>query len=382
MNILGLVVELYSDYAREVTITFCALIIICGVILIRPAGPRAQLVPSLSVSAGIFFTFLGLAISLVAVSNEGIDGAFNALLGGLSTAFWTSVVGMGFSMLSKFILAGRNIKSPLRNIQSEMASVRREISGLGEDISQHLTASITGAISDYSEAISSKMKESGEKVADLNTVYESALLRLSSGVEDLLVKVEGLIDPTTGVVGATQNLCHETESLLVKNAELLKIQKSWAEDIEASMASVAILAPEAKGVFEAVDTLGKSYLDCKENVGQVMEDNQVQFGANVSKITDEAINRMVGIESAQHERIVAHLESIDKVVSESFDVVSNTYGEGMVILAQKKLGVIAEIIEQLERARDSFNPVAGSEQSSNLSESRAVEESLVAEAGE
>ncbi len=354
MNYIDYVVGFYGDYSVRVTWFFCGVIIIGGIFLLRRGGPRAQLVPGLAVSAGIFFTFLGLAVSLVAVSETGVQGQFDALLGGLSTAFWTSVVGMGFSMVAKLILAGRQSTSPLQRVQSEIAYVRREISGLGQDITQNLTAALSASVTEYSRVISASLHESGEKIVQLNGVYEASLTRLAEGVDELLIKVEQLVEPATSVVGATKSLSIETQNVLEKNEQLLSWQQRWVNEIEESMGSVSSLAPDARRVFEAIDKLNESYQICKDSISKTMDENQKRFGKDVDKITNEAINRIIGIESGQHERIIKHLAKIDESVKNSFETVTNDYGKGLVLLVQKKLEVVAEIIEQLEMAKKQY----------------------------
>src|SRR5258708_8276143 len=51
---------------------------------------------------GIFATFLGIAIGLSEFDANNIQASVHALLGGLKTAFWASVAGVGGALLLKF----------------------------------------------------------------------------------------------------------------------------------------------------------------------------------------------------------------------------------------------------------------------------------------
>jgi len=59
--------------------------------------------PSLMTSMGLFGTFLGIFIGLLQFDTKHIDGSIEQLLGGLQTAFITSLMGMGFAIYFKII---------------------------------------------------------------------------------------------------------------------------------------------------------------------------------------------------------------------------------------------------------------------------------------
>src|SRR5258708_15664606 len=58
--------------------------------------------PTILTTLGIFATFLGIAIGLSEFDANNIQASVPALLGGLKTAFWASVAGVGGALLLKF----------------------------------------------------------------------------------------------------------------------------------------------------------------------------------------------------------------------------------------------------------------------------------------
>lgn len=58
--------------------------------------------PTILTTTGIFFTFLGIALGLANFNTENVQASFPALLGGLKTAFWASVAGVGGALTIKF----------------------------------------------------------------------------------------------------------------------------------------------------------------------------------------------------------------------------------------------------------------------------------------
>jgi hypothetical protein len=51
--------------------------------------------PTILTTTGIFLTFLGIAVGLKEFDVSSIQASVPALLGGLKTAFWASVAGVG-----------------------------------------------------------------------------------------------------------------------------------------------------------------------------------------------------------------------------------------------------------------------------------------------
>lgn len=340
-------IAFYSRHSDAITVGACLLIVFMSILMLSLKGARANLVPSLAISGGIFFTFLGLAISLTSVSNSSMQLTFKTLLAGLSTAFWTSVVGMFMSIVAKIILAGRASGSPLRTVQNEVALVRQEISGLGRDISEQLGSAMT----QYSQTVTASFSESSEQIVKLNNTYEESLNNLSKGIDGLLGRVNALLLPVAGVVSETENLLIQTDKLLKTNGDSLAQQAAWIKSIEDSVGAITHLAPEAKCVFESIDRINQSVEDHSREIDKKLEESHLKFGKNVEKTTSDAIDRMINIESVQHNRIVEQLEKIDQVVKESFDVVMNQYGQGVLSLVQKKLEVVAGIVAHLEYAK-------------------------------
>ena len=57
--------------------------------------------PTILTTTGIFFTFFGIAIGLKEFDVSNIQASVPALLGGLKTAFWASVFGVGGALTLK-----------------------------------------------------------------------------------------------------------------------------------------------------------------------------------------------------------------------------------------------------------------------------------------
>jgi hypothetical protein len=58
--------------------------------------------PTILTTTGIFATFVGIAIGLASFNSADIQSSVPALLGGLKTAFWGSIAGVGGALTIKF----------------------------------------------------------------------------------------------------------------------------------------------------------------------------------------------------------------------------------------------------------------------------------------
>lgn len=90
---------LKGQEAQNITAFFVWLIIVAFVVAIicyRADKMRgfAHYAPNLLTSLGILGTFVGIVIGLMSFNPEEIDSSIANLLGGLETAFMTSLVGM------------------------------------------------------------------------------------------------------------------------------------------------------------------------------------------------------------------------------------------------------------------------------------------------
>src|SRR5258708_19037694 len=98
--------------------------------------------PSIFTTAGIFFTFLGIAEGLYVFNPQNIDASIPALLDGLKTAFIASVVGVGAALSIKLRYAIFGLRRPDRtalvqgatidDLHNQLVSVQQSLVGSDE----------------------------------------------------------------------------------------------------------------------------------------------------------------------------------------------------------------------------------------------------------
>jgi hypothetical protein len=119
--------------ANSVTIAICILISIAffTAILKLKKGKSADYVaytPALLTSLGIFGTFAGIVIGLMAFDANNIDGSIEGLLTGLKTAFFTSLLGIILSIVFKVLQTSGIVSAP-KNIEEVSSATPEDILG-------------------------------------------------------------------------------------------------------------------------------------------------------------------------------------------------------------------------------------------------------------
>lgn len=146
------------------------------------AREYVQYTPALLTSLGIFGTFAGIVVGLMAFNANDIDGSIEGLLNGLKTAFLTSLVGIILSIIFKIIQTSGLI-SPAKSTEDIVYSATPEdiltaISEQGKSIDKLVIA--IGGDSDGSILSQLKLLR-----GDINDNYKLAISSSQSTVETL-----------------------------------------------------------------------------------------------------------------------------------------------------------------------------------------------------
>lgn len=129
----------------------------------------ASIAPNILTSLGIFFTFVGILISLSNFDVNDINESIPRLLDGLKLAFLSSVVGLGSSVFFRFIQAGSSRKehagevgaaellNQLKELNANTLAVRDALVGDGDSSLSTQFGKLRNDFRDFAD----KMKEDG-----------------------------------------------------------------------------------------------------------------------------------------------------------------------------------------------------------------------------
>lgn len=115
MDISNFSIEQASILASQITWFVGGLIVLFFILAVinsklGKANEFVSYAPNLFTSLGIFGTFAGIVVGLMAFDANDIDGSVQGLLNGLKTAFITSIIGIFTSILYKLLHSTRLIR--------------------------------------------------------------------------------------------------------------------------------------------------------------------------------------------------------------------------------------------------------------------------------
>jgi len=178
-------------------------------------------IPAVFTTLGVFGTFLGIAFGLMDFNVEDIDASIPSLLDGLFVAFWSSIIGIAFSLISQVFV---------QRIQNSVVTEDGEL--ITED---QLLRSIASSLEEIRKAISSDADGSiTTHLVKMRTSINDNLTPLNTNIQKLTQSVGGEGD--TSLLTQIQNLRlenKENQSAMVSNQlEQLAYMKSNTEFVE------------------------------------------------------------------------------------------------------------------------------------------------------
>ena len=138
-------------------------------------------IPPLLLSAGIFGTFFGIFYGLLQFDTNELDASIYTLLGGLKIAFFTSIVGMAYSLLFRFVSLLSSLVNSIRAKAVKEEGVNAEdlllkLSEIKDSISGEQDSSLFTQIqklrtdtTDNLKELNSSFKEFAKEMSENNT---------------------------------------------------------------------------------------------------------------------------------------------------------------------------------------------------------------------
>ena len=278
---------------------------------------------SIIVSIGIFGTFLGIFIGLINFNTFDIKGSVPELLNGLKIAFFTSVMGMGYSVVLSVIQKGkRKIGDDSSEIET-LQSIARGVDNLKKsfdealkELSKSATEEIIEALNQVITDFNTNLKEQfGENFKQLNESVKNLLIwqeNYKIHIEDVEEKIETLIQ--------SQEKTEET----IKN-----IQNSYEKTLGFN-----------KGLSEVIDQINsqiKILEDYSNNLNQSIT-KQSDFFENYQVESDKVLKSTTDFSEKIRTSITSQSESISKLqddLNKELPKSLNSLGSALTTLTNK-----------------------------------------------
>ncbi len=349
--------------ANNVTWIVCILILIAFIFAIvnlkrGKASEYVSYTPALLTSLGIFGTFTGIVIGLMAFDAANIDGSIEGLLSGLKTAFITSLVGIILSILFKVLQTSGLVSAPksteavssatpediLMAINHQGQALESLVSAIGGENDGSILSQLKllrGDINDNQKMALKTQQETSETLKNIDTLISSQQENFTSFSDKLWIKMQDFADmlsksATETVIEALKqvitdfnnNLTEQfgenfkqlnesvkelvvwQENYKVQIGEMTEQYKLGVSSITATEASVAAISNESKVIPETMN-----------NLKQVMEVNQHQLSdlenhlAAFKDIRDKAVEAVPEIRKQIDETVKTIAESVESASS-------------------------------------------------------------------
>lgn len=309
--------------------------------------------PTILTTTGIFATFLGIAVGLLHFDATDIQASVPALLQGLKTAFWASVVGVGGALTLKFrhffigekvdatgipedvtpkdiLVALKDISTMLGQQQgsqeliSQIKLLRQDnndrldllrqaqteaLNKLNEMSSKTLVEALRDVIRDFNSKITEQFgdnfKELNEAVGRLlvwQDSYKGLIAQTMTQYEQIVVSMQSASHDYKTLVDQTGTFIH-TSQQLGEMLTALDMQKNSLQQMLASFADVLIKAsgslPEIEQkIMELTGQLTRSVQDSQERVSLTITEFNNQSKELIEKTSRQSHEFNQGIEKA------------------------------------------------------------------------------------
>lgn len=352
--------------------------------------------PSIVSTLGVFGTFLGITIGLAGFNVNDLTQSIHILLGGLKTAFYTSLCGMGGSLLLRHFCTDIKFDKEDGGISSTDAAIRE----LGKSVREMSTTMVSAIketkdvvrqMGDSQTSFYTQLLEMEKKSEEKRSNVDSTLSRLAliqgeqiaaqrnmalslASIDSVNKRVEESLGEIVDAQSANTSTFDEMNEELKKFSQILR---SEVDEIEDKMESTNKLLTNKFDEFS--ELLKKSNTEALVNVmKKVTEEFQKQMNDLISRLVQEnfaKLNESVEKLNTWQEENKAMIESLTKQyhqMEQDFEDTSNTMQE-VSEHAQKLVGNggrLAQLVNALEEVM--INDKKFIEISKNLSESASL----------
>lgn len=343
-------------------------IIFVGLLLLAVFGwlgiLARQTVPGLMTSLGIFGTFWGVFIALYPLdfSPGKMNASIESLLGGMTTAFTTSLLGLAFAIVAKAVWsrAKEEKNSPEARLAERLDAIKQAIAG-GSD-SDMITQ--LRDLRDANEREFSQIRRINETIRDNSAENLTALRELRDASQAGFAQIENLTETIRGAL--VDNL-----NALIENIREVLFER-FGNNLEALNASMLALNEWQQQHRAQVEQLTNAFDLAAQQIAEIRQEceaipQQMNALANVVGLVQGAVDAVNQGAQAMHDNLQAladvrvnaqqvlpELQNTMQQIGEQFairvneelDRIVEQWGNNMVAIAQQCADAINAVDQQ------------------------------------
>lgn len=338
--------------------------------------------PSLMTSMGLFGTFLGIFIGLLRFDTHQIDGSIEQLLGGLQTAFVTSLIGMFFAIWFKIIQTEHLDKSPAElegcaiddispgDIYAMLSKQHNELSAISRGVGGNDERSMVGQlqllrtdVNDFRSGITRRQDSFEEKLWGQMTAFaemlsKSATQQVMEALKEVIVDfnrnlTEQFGDNFKRLDASVANLVEWQDNYKIQLDEMMRLYAQGVESIGATKIAIESIRVETSRIPADMKVLGDIM---KVNQHQLAELDR-HLDAFV-KMRDQAVVAVPQLQSKLEEvgqQILHGAEQVNVVLmngSQDFENSVKQTNQAMLANAKAITSESEQISEELKNAME------------------------------
>jgi len=322
--------------------------------------------PSLFTTAGIFFTFLGIAEGLFAFNPNAIDLSVPALLDGLKTAFIASVVGVGLALSIKLrlalfdypIAADGQALGPVTidNLHSELVGVRQALIGTDEGTLLSQLKLSRQDVNDRLDALKKSQADFLQQMAASNT--EALIEALEEVIRDFNVKISEQFGENFKQLNlAVGRLLDWQQNYRNQLDQLIQTETTSAENMKSAVDSFTTLSKNAES-FDATSKSLAALLAGLEVQRNHIEGSMRSLGELLSRASDsipQIENKIMQITDQMTFGVKAHQDEITKAIKNTSVALEGSIDNIKQLLLQATQSQNQEVNAHIKQLADKTN---------------------------
>lgn len=286
--------------------------------------------PNLLTSLGMLGTFIGIVIGLLHFEPENIDGSISLLLGGLQTAFMTSLFGMAMTMVYK-VLTGLPWLQPKADVASGPYEIGPEhIHQLLREQNENLVSLHQAVAGDDSDTLTGQIRLLRQHQDDNHKELAREAIRQAEAAEALSTHAETQRERFDDFARELSSQMQDFAEMMSKSAteQVINALKEVIQDFNNQ------LTEQFGENFKALDASVKSMVEWQENYRQQLGEMRDQYAQGVTAITET-------------EQSVAHISDKAKAIPETMQGL-----ETIITTAQRQLADLESHLGAFADMRD------------------------------
>ena len=311
--------------------------------------------PSIFTTAGIFFTFLGIAEGLYEFDPQKIDASIPALLDGLKTAFIASVVGVGAALSIKLRYAVLGVKrsnaSPrpegatVDDLYIQLISVQQSLVGDDEStlISQlKLSRQDTN---DRLDGLSRSQTAFMQKLAESNS--KALIIALQEVIRDFNTKITDQFgDNFKQLNQAVGAMVEWQEQYRLQISEMIQQQRLTSESMEVATSRYQDLVGKAETFNNTAERMGELLHQLEAQRGQITTSLE-----HLGKLLNTTSNALPKIES----KVIELTEQVTFGVKQNQDEMTKVLRDTTIALQSSVTDIANLLRETTQSANTEIN---------------------------